>query len=147
MSAPPRYDLIPSFCVNDEVVRFNRQLKKRMKMFNNVQILETDLRREYFTKHGLHLKTSGKEQITSKLAAVVKSLLHKKKSTSIQLQWKENLTSTWHSSLKQTTGNGVSELSSAIKAPNNNEGTVTQLQTNKRQKNPALRDQVFLWII
>ena len=72
---------------------------------------------------------------------MVKSLLHKNKSTSIQLWWKENPMSPCHSSLKQTTGNGVGELSSAIKVPNNNEGTATQLQPNKRQrKNPALRD-------
>ena len=43
MSAPPRYDLIPSSCVNKEVARFNRQPKKRMKTFHNVKILETDL--------------------------------------------------------------------------------------------------------
>jgi hypothetical protein len=28
MTAPPRYDLIPSSCVNNEVVRCNRQLKR-----------------------------------------------------------------------------------------------------------------------
>ena len=90
MSATPRYDLIPSSCVNDEVVRFNHLLKKRMKMFTNVQITDTDLEREYFTKHGLHLNLSGKEQITLKLAAVVKSLVNRNKSSSIHLQWKEN---------------------------------------------------------
>ena len=47
MSAPPRYDLISSSCVNNEVVRFNRQLNKRMKTFNNVKILETDLKRVF----------------------------------------------------------------------------------------------------
>ena len=44
-----------------------------MKMYNNVQILETDLEIEYFTKHGLHLNLSEKEQIAMKLAAVTKS--------------------------------------------------------------------------
>jgi uncharacterized protein YfkK (UPF0435 family) len=43
MTAPPRYDLISSSCVNNEVVGFNRQFKKRMKMYNNVKILKTDL--------------------------------------------------------------------------------------------------------
>ena len=49
MTAPPRYDLIPSSCVNNEVVRFNRQLKKSMRMYNNVKILENDIEKEYFT--------------------------------------------------------------------------------------------------
>jgi hypothetical protein len=41
MSAPPRYDLMHSSCVNNEVVIFNQQLKKILKIFNNVRILET----------------------------------------------------------------------------------------------------------
>jgi hypothetical protein len=28
ITMPPRYDLIPSSCVNNEVIRFNRKLKK-----------------------------------------------------------------------------------------------------------------------
>ena len=28
MNAPPGYELIPSSCLNNEVVRFNRQLEK-----------------------------------------------------------------------------------------------------------------------
>ena len=40
----------------------------------------------------------------------------------------------------------LAELSSAIDVPNN-KGTATQLQLTKRQrKNPALRDQDFLWM-
>jgi hypothetical protein len=93
MTAPPRYDLIPSSCVNNEVVRFNRQLKKRTKMFNNVTIFETDLKRGYFTKHGLHLNAYGKEQIALKLAVVVKRSLNKNRTSRICLQWKENPTS------------------------------------------------------
>jgi hypothetical protein len=41
----------------------------------------------------------------------------------------------------------LAELSSAIDVPNNKEGTATELQPTKRQmKNPALRDQEFLWM-
>ena len=62
-------------------------------MYNNVQILETDLEIEYFTKHGLHLNLSEKEQIAMKLAAVTKSFfffLNKKKVSPVCLQWKED---------------------------------------------------------
>jgi hypothetical protein len=71
MNAPHRYDLIPSSCVNNEIVKFNRQSKKKMKIYDNVKILETDLDRKYFTKHGRHLNLSRKEQISLKLAAVI----------------------------------------------------------------------------
>ena len=90
MTAPPRCDLLPSSCVNNEVIRFNRQLKKRMAPFNNVKILETNLEREYFTKHGLHLNSAGKECIVLRLAMMVKSFLNKKRLSPIRLKWKNN---------------------------------------------------------
>jgi hypothetical protein len=91
MTATPRYDLIPFSCVNNEVVRFNRQLKKRMEMCNTVKILETDLKNEYFTKHGLHLNSYRKEQIALKLAAVVKILLNKNRTSHIYLHGRKIL--------------------------------------------------------
>jgi len=54
-----------------------------------VKILETDLERKYFTKHGLHLNSSGKEYIAIRLATVVKSLFHIERMSPIFLQWKE----------------------------------------------------------
>jgi len=66
----------PTSGVNSEVIRFNKQMRKRMIQFNNVKILETDLDRKYFTKHGLHLNSSGKEYIAIRLATVVKGLFH-----------------------------------------------------------------------
>jgi len=74
MSAPHRHDLMPSSCVNYGVVCFNRQVKKRMKLCNNVKILETDLNRDCFTNHGLHMNSSGKPQIILKLADMIESL-------------------------------------------------------------------------
>jgi hypothetical protein len=89
MSAPHRHDLIPSSCVNSEVVRFNRQLRKRMKLCKNVKILETGLNRDCFTKHGFHMNSSGKEQISLKLVEMIDSLTVKNKVPNIQLQWKK----------------------------------------------------------
>jgi hypothetical protein len=164
MTAPPRYDLIPSSYINNEEVRFNRQLKKRTKMYNNVKILETDLEREYFTKHGLHLNSSGEEQIALKLAAVVTSFFNEKKVSSVCFKWKEDPMISYHDrdandfntsnnkemmviqpqfskSPKRNLSTGLQELPSAINIPNNNEGTVAHTQLAKRQREkPALRD-------
>jgi len=95
MATPPhppahRNDLLPSSCVNNEVVSFNRRLKKRMVIYNNVKILDTDLEREQFTKHGLHLNSSGKECIALKLAAVVRSIFNKERVSPICLQWRDD---------------------------------------------------------
>ena len=63
-----------------------------MAPFNNVKILETNLEREYFTKHGLHLNSAGKECITLRLSMMVKSCLNKKRMSPIRLKWKNNTT-------------------------------------------------------
>ena len=60
MKLPHRHDLIPSSCVNNEVLKFNRQVEKKMKIYNHVKMLETDLDIKYFTKCGQHLNLSGK---------------------------------------------------------------------------------------
>jgi len=56
--ATQRHDLMPSSCVNSEVLRFNRQIEKRMKTYHNVKVLDTALDRKYFTMHGQQLNSS-----------------------------------------------------------------------------------------
>jgi len=84
VTAPPRCDPLPSLCVNNEVHSFNRQLKKIMAPYNNVKISETDLERKYFTKHGLHLYSPGKECIVLRLAMMVKIFLNKERMSPIR---------------------------------------------------------------
>jgi hypothetical protein len=72
MKSLRRHDLIPSSCDDDKV--FNRQDEKKMKICNNVKMLETDLDRKYFTRHGQHLNLSGKELISMKLSMVIKEI-------------------------------------------------------------------------
>jgi len=70
-----RHDLIPSSCVNNEVLKFNRQAKKKMKIHNYVKMLETDFDSKYF-KHGQHMNLSGKELISMKLTTVIKEFFY-----------------------------------------------------------------------
>jgi hypothetical protein len=65
-------------------------LKKRLAPYNNVKVIETGLERRYFTKHGLHLNTSGKERIAHELAITVRNFLKKEKLSPISLYWKED---------------------------------------------------------
>ena len=64
MKSPHRHDLIPSSCVNNEVLKFNMQVEKKVKIYNNVKMLLTDLDIKYFTMCGQHLNLSGKELIS-----------------------------------------------------------------------------------
>jgi hypothetical protein len=81
MKAPPRHDLIPTSCVNSEVLKFNRQMEKKMKPYSNVKLFDTDFDRIFFTSHGQHLNTLGKKLISSELAIVIKDLFGKKQPT------------------------------------------------------------------
>ena len=89
MNAPQRHDLMPSSCVNNEVLKFNRQMEKKMKTYHNVKLFDTELDRSYFTKHGQHLNSSGKELISNKLSILIKNLFAKKQYIPICLPWKE----------------------------------------------------------
>jgi hypothetical protein len=91
MQVPLRHDLMPSSCVNNEVIRFNRQIEKRLKPYPNVKLFDLDLDRSSYTTHGQHLNTSGKELNARKLATSIKDELAKKQLIPIQIPWKELL--------------------------------------------------------
>jgi hypothetical protein len=90
MKLPHRHELVLSSYVNNEVLKFNRQVEKKMKIYNNVSMLETGLDRKDFTKHGQHLIFSGKELIFMKLTMVIKEFFTKKQLFSVCLQWKDS---------------------------------------------------------
>jgi len=94
MKAPLRHDLISSSCVNNEVVKFNRLIEKRVKPYSNANLFDLDLGRSHYTIHGQHLNSSGKVLIANKLAILIKDVFAKKQLTPIQIPWKELLEET-----------------------------------------------------
>jgi hypothetical protein len=54
-----------------------------------LKLLDTDLDRTYFTRHGQRLNSSGKELISNKLSTVIKDLYIKKQLPPICIPWKE----------------------------------------------------------
>jgi hypothetical protein len=89
MKASHRFDLVPTSCVNKEVVSFDRQLQKTIKSINHAEIVNMSTKREHFTRHGLHINGSGKNWITNLLATKIMQIFttHKPKSP-IFLTWK-----------------------------------------------------------
>jgi hypothetical protein len=57
-----------------------------------VELLEVELQRKHFTKHGQHLNYSGKKLVTLELAKSIEQFLNKTKSAPIQIQWKDDNT-------------------------------------------------------
>ena len=60
INAPHRHDLIPHSCVNKEVVKYSRLMKKIVKQYPNIQLLDLDLDRFHFTTRGMHMNSKGK---------------------------------------------------------------------------------------
>lgn len=87
INAPQRHDLIPESCVNTEVVKFNRQMKKLVKPYSKVHLLETNLDRNHFTKHGMHLNYKGKDQNAQQLALIVEKIFKKEQPVPIAIPW------------------------------------------------------------
>jgi hypothetical protein len=55
--------------VNEETKNFDRKLSKLVTKFK----LSADLSRNYFTRHGLHMKNSGKEEITNRVVKAIRA--------------------------------------------------------------------------
>jgi len=66
-----RYDLPDFSCVNKETQVFNRKLYKLLKDMHHVSVVDTDLTRDKFTQHGLHLNSTGKELIAKTVGQTI----------------------------------------------------------------------------
>jgi hypothetical protein len=109
VSAPTRFDLSSASCVNREVIAFNRKLYKRMKQFEHVKIIDSELQRKYFTKHGMHMNTAGKEIMAQRIAEHIRETLSMRKTSTITLQWKQDMVKRTALTWKHDTGTSVDE--------------------------------------
>jgi len=91
VTAPHRYDLHESSCVNNEIVVLNRKLHKLVKTADNVNIIQVTLNRNDFTRHGMHLHISGKEKVAKLTGQSIKKLMSRKEEAPFILKWKDEL--------------------------------------------------------
>ena len=71
---PHRYDLPGFSCVNKETQVFIRKLCKLLKDMHHVSVVDTNLTRDKFTHHGLHMNSSGKERIAKTIGQTITTL-------------------------------------------------------------------------
>jgi hypothetical protein len=88
---PQRYDLSPSSCINFEIEEFNRTLKKIATSYNHVSLLETNLKRECFMRHGLHWNSLGKTMVVNLILHHINKLTEKEVQILINLVLKDNV--------------------------------------------------------
>lgn len=130
--------------------------------FNNVKLLETDIDRTYFTRHGLHFNSSGKEFIALKLATVVKSFSQTKRLSPIFLKWKVDSVPGNQDDCKNTTDSGLNnrltprlngpmitspKVDNSILKISDSEQTLlySDKKSNRSKKAPLTRSDDFLW--
>jgi hypothetical protein len=156
-------------CVNIEVVKFNRQVKKIMELQPKVKILELTLDRCHFTTHGLHLNSKGKTVVSQNLALVVQQCFNKvnRPPTAIALTSKDyplnnNTTMELQDTNTSNTTEEADNPASSIQGHplNNNNNTTIELQdtnTTEEADNPTSsihhrrnclvrRNPDFLWM-
>jgi len=127
VSAPKRHDLSTTSCVNSDVTTYNRKLHKRMKMFEYVKILDSEVQREHFTRHGLHVNTVGKELMAQRITDHISKTLLVRKTPPIILKWRQDL---------MDSGQEVTEAQEKV--------TYSRTSGRKR-KQLATRGDDFLW--
>jgi hypothetical protein len=148
VNIPHRYDMDRNSVINLEIQAVNRKLNKMARVFSHVAIVENDLNRKYFTRHGMHLNKNGKECLSKLIATQICRLVNgnNKDVPVIPLNWKDEFTD------KQNTVNSLSEqkttcsISLDWKKP---DGSVTEDRSLNRvitrnRKLPVTRSNDFL---
>jgi hypothetical protein len=86
LSVPQHHDL-EGASANNEIYKFNRKLMKIMRHFNHAVLIEVDYQRGYYTRHGQHLNTRGKELLSKQIAYQIYALLEDKEELPVRLKW------------------------------------------------------------
>ena len=136
VTAPHRYDLQKTSCVNREIEVFNRKLHKMVKTADNVKIIQTNLSRNNFTLHGMHLNISGIEKMAELIGENIKKkkLMARKEETPIILKWEENQKDPTQKEAKEKLIN------------DNKEPNLKEVRSSQRQKqNPLMRNEDFFY--
>ena len=77
MSAPHRFNLMETSCVNQEIKNFNSKLRTKLERIGKVKMIEVDNDRTLYTGHGQHLNSRGKDSMANKIASTIKRMLAK----------------------------------------------------------------------
>jgi poly-D-alanine transfer protein DltD len=71
MSIPYRHDLVENARTNLAIKKLNKKLKNITQRFRHVTIINSDVNRIYFTRHGMHLNNRGKVKLAKEIANLI----------------------------------------------------------------------------
>ena len=153
IGAPKRHDLWELSCVNKEVDRFNRILHKRLRNNEHVKVIDSVVRRELYTKHGLHLNNNGKELMAQLITDQINYSEMTNTNPTIHLPYTEaTLSQSSQPSVIPTSGSyntdskrtsiATNGTTSQAEATSNHESTRL---SNRVRKTPTTKYNDFLW--
>jgi len=62
-----------------------------MKQYEHVEIIDIELQRKYFTRHGMHMNLASEELIAQRIMEHIKEHFTKRETSAITLQWKQGM--------------------------------------------------------
>jgi hypothetical protein len=125
LTAPHRHNLITNSCVNKEVEVFNKKLHKKVERFKKVKIIDVVNERSYYTRHGQHLNSAGKDTMAKGITTMIEHLLNSEKAP-ISGEWykdEEEADSPKHQASQDATSNDPKEA----KTPKNENSECTSI--------------------
>ena len=151
-----------NLCVNKEVVVFNRKLHKLLKSTNSVEIIEANLTRDDYMRHGMHLRISGKEKVTRLIVNNIKESVSRNEETPSYWSGKRNKRTPIRTNLRTNKSNeesnprttGLIELRGetlelAEEPPSttpSDQSNVPPRTSNRIKKPPTTMNEDFLWL-
>jgi hypothetical protein len=161
ITVPHRFDLDYNSCVNEEIWKFNISLINVTNNLNKVSVVNAEMEREYYTRHGLHYNGKGKGIMAKKILTVIQEIIGlQSESAMIPLTWKntlqeqtKQLTGTEHFTkiiLRDTIYNQDEKARTRgeIEKYRDNQVTILDREADhdyRRKRKPPARNEDFLW--
>ena len=143
VNIPHRYDLMNLDKMNMCIQAYNSKLKTLLKSFKHVSLVEMSNVRRYYTRHGLHLNSQGKEWLAKKIVKQIELLIEiaSKDNPAIPLKWLDKPMNLINNNIRLTSdSNTVEGIIPTSQSLNNPRRTST-----RNKKVPITMSKDFLW--
>ena len=144
INIPHRYDLMNLDKTNRYIQAYNSKLKTMLKAFKHVSLVEMNTIRDYYTRHGLHLNSQGKEWLAKQIVKQIELLIKKasKVNPAIPLKWLDESTMLINNNIRLTSD---SDSNTAEGIPTYQSLNNPHRTSSRNKKVPFTMSNDFLW--
>lgn len=134
---PNRQNLQPLSLENLKIKEFNKKLKKITAAYKHVFLIETNFKRELFTRHGLHWNKRGKTLVVKLLCQRIRTITEKRPHLVFNLKWKEV-------GIQGESTNSLSQGRQDLDVQHQDSRSTRRTSTRQKRV-PVTRNVDFLW--